>query len=59
MYVILPGRKMCSRHPSQERSRPMHPFRSPIETGETDRVLELFSPEVVFDSPEMGVKALA
>jgi hypothetical protein len=37
----------------------MHPFRSPIETGETDRVLELFSPEVVFDSPEMGVKALA
>lgn len=29
----------------------MHPFRSAIETGETDRVLELFSPEVVFASP--------
>jgi hypothetical protein len=33
----------------------MHPFRSAIEsaieTGRTDRVLELFSPEVVFSSP--------
>ena len=29
----------------------MHPFRSAIETGEIDRVLELFSPEVVFSSP--------
>jgi hypothetical protein len=29
----------------------MHPFRSAIETGEIDRVLELFSPEVVFNSP--------
>lgn len=33
----------------------MHPFRSAIEraieTGETDRVLELFSPEVLFASP--------
>jgi hypothetical protein len=33
----------------------MHPFRSAIEsaieTGKTDRVLELFSPEVVFSSP--------
>ena len=29
----------------------MHPFRNAIETGEIDRVLELFSPEVVFNSP--------
>jgi hypothetical protein len=29
----------------------MHPFRSAIETGGTDRALELFSPEVVFNSP--------
>jgi hypothetical protein len=30
----------------------MHPFRNAIETGEEiDRVLELFSPEVVFNSP--------
>jgi hypothetical protein len=29
----------------------MHPFRSAIEAGEVDRVLELCSPEVVFNSP--------
>jgi hypothetical protein len=29
----------------------MHPFRSAIEAGEIDRALELFSPEVVFNSP--------
>jgi hypothetical protein len=29
----------------------MHPFRSAIEAGEIDRVLELCSPEVVFNSP--------
>ena len=29
----------------------MHPFRSAIETGEIDRVIELFSPDVVFNSP--------
>ena len=29
----------------------MHPFRSAIEAGDTDRALELFSPEVVFNSP--------
>ena len=29
----------------------MHPFRSAIEAGETDRALELFSPDVVFNSP--------
>ena len=29
----------------------MHPFRNAIEAGESDRVLELFSPEVVFNSP--------
>jgi len=29
----------------------MHPFRRAIETGETDGLLELFSPEVVFNSP--------
>jgi hypothetical protein len=29
----------------------MHPFRSAIETGDVDRALELFSPEVVFNSP--------
>ena len=34
-----------------ERPRPMHPFRSAIEAGETERALELFSPDVVFNSP--------
>src|ERR1700677_2502692 len=34
-----------------ERLVPMHPFRSAIEAGDTDRALELFSPEVVFNSP--------
>jgi SnoaL-like domain len=29
----------------------MNPFGSAIEAGETDRALELFSPEVVFNSP--------
>ena len=29
----------------------MHQFRSTIETGDIDRALELFSPEVVFNSP--------
>ncbi len=29
----------------------MHPFRRAIETGETDGVLELCSPDVVFNSP--------
>ena len=29
----------------------MHPFRSAIEAGEVDRALELFSPDVVFNSP--------
>jgi len=29
----------------------MHPFRSAIETGETEQALELFSSEVVFSSP--------
>jgi len=29
----------------------MHPFRKAIESGETDRLLDLFSPEVVFNSP--------
>ena len=29
----------------------MHPFRSAVEAGETDRALELCSPEVVFNSP--------
>jgi hypothetical protein len=29
----------------------MHPFRRAIESGESDRLLELFSPEVVFNSP--------
>jgi hypothetical protein len=29
----------------------MHPFRSAIESGDVDRALELFSPEVVFNSP--------
>jgi hypothetical protein len=29
----------------------MHPFRSAVEAGEIDRALELFSPEVVFNSP--------
>jgi len=41
--------------PYRERSRLMHPFRSAIEsaleTGRTERVLELFSPKVVFNSP--------
>jgi SnoaL-like protein len=29
----------------------MHPFRRAIETGQIEGVLELFSPEVVFNSP--------
>jgi SnoaL-like domain len=29
----------------------MHPFRSAIETGKTDGVLDLVSPDVVFNSP--------
>jgi SnoaL-like domain len=29
----------------------MHPFRQAIETGDADGVLDLFSPEVVFNSP--------
>jgi ketosteroid isomerase-like protein len=29
----------------------MHPFRRAIENGDTDGVLELFSPDVVFSSP--------
>jgi len=29
----------------------MHPFRSAIETGDVDGVLELFSPDVTFNSP--------
>ena len=29
----------------------MHPFRSAVEKGDIDGVLELFSPEVVFNSP--------
>jgi len=29
----------------------MHPFRQAIEEGEIERALELFSPEVVFNSP--------
>jgi SnoaL-like domain len=29
----------------------MHPFRRAVETGETDAVLELVSPDVVFNSP--------
>lgn len=29
----------------------MHPFRSAIEAGEPDGVLELVSPDVVFNSP--------
>jgi hypothetical protein len=29
----------------------MHPFRSALETGEVDSVLELVSPDVVFNSP--------
>jgi hypothetical protein len=29
----------------------MHPFRSAIETGEADGVLELFAQDVVFNSP--------
>ena len=29
----------------------MHPFRSALETGEADGVLELFSPDVVFNVP--------
>lgn len=29
----------------------MHPFRSAIEADDTDRALELFSPDVVFNSP--------
>ena len=34
-----------------ERSLPMHPFRSAVETGDVDDVLELISPNVVFNSP--------
>jgi hypothetical protein len=29
----------------------MHPFRSAVERGDTDGALELFSPDVVFNSP--------
>src|SRR6476619_872693 len=29
----------------------MHPFRSAVETGDVERVLELVSPDVVFNSP--------
>lgn len=29
----------------------MHPFRRAIETGDLDAALELFSPDVVFNSP--------
>jgi hypothetical protein len=29
----------------------MHPFRTALETGEIDHVLELISPDVVFNSP--------
>lgn len=29
----------------------MHPFRSAIEAGDTERALSLFSPDVVFSSP--------
>lgn len=29
----------------------MHPFRRAIETGQVDTALELFSPDVVFNSP--------
>ena len=29
----------------------MHPFRSALETGEVDSVLELVSPDIVFNSP--------
>jgi hypothetical protein len=29
----------------------MHPFRTAVEAGETDGVLELVSPDVVFNSP--------
>jgi hypothetical protein len=29
----------------------MHPFRSAVETGDADGVLELLSPDVVFNSP--------
>jgi len=39
--LALPNRKVAS----------MHPFRSAIEAGDTERALELFSPEVVFNSP--------
>jgi hypothetical protein len=31
----------------------MHPFRSAIETGDPDAALELVSPEVVFNGPDM------
>ncbi|MGA2452877.1 MAG: nuclear transport factor 2 family protein [Solirubrobacteraceae bacterium] len=29
----------------------MHPFRTAVETGDNDGALELFSPDVVFNSP--------
>ena len=29
----------------------MHPFRTAIESGETDGITELFAPDVVFNSP--------
>jgi hypothetical protein len=29
----------------------MHPFRAAIESGETDDIIELFTPDVVFNSP--------
>jgi hypothetical protein len=41
----------CEHAIPTERSRHIHPFRRAIESGESDRLLELFSPEVVFNSP--------
>ena len=29
----------------------MHPFRTAIESGETESIIELFAPDVVFNSP--------
>ncbi len=29
----------------------MHPFRTAIESGETENIVELFAPDVVFNSP--------
>ena len=49
MYVILP--RGNPRSHSYRKVAPMHPFRSAIETGENDGVLELVSPDVVFNSP--------